>query len=56
MPLDQVAGFEKMLLDYFGASASAVRDELAQSADLSDDLDQKMAKAIESFKAGWTAG
>ncbi|QNN23436.1 F0F1 ATP synthase subunit alpha [Planctomycetales bacterium ZRK34] len=55
LELDQVAVFEKALLEYFGANADAkaVRAELAEKKAFDDDLKDKLKKAIGSFKQGF---
>ena len=53
--IDDVAAFEKALLEHFAVSASDVRGELAGSSDFTDELDKKLADAIAAFKSGWSA-
>lgn len=50
-----VAAFEKGLLEYFTSTAVAVRDEIATSGKLSDEVEEKLKSAIADFKAGFTA-
>ncbi|MEO0512466.1 MAG: F0F1 ATP synthase subunit alpha [Planctomycetota bacterium] len=51
--LDQVNAFERGMLDYFGAQAKDVRDELDSTRKLDGDLAQRIEKAMNDFKAGW---
>ena len=50
-----VAAFEKGLLEYMSTTGSAVRDTLAESKALDDDLTEKLNAAIADFKKGFKA-
>jgi len=50
---DQVAEYERGLLNYFQTTAKSVRDELEQKKALDGDLDKKLADAIGTYTADW---
>ena len=56
VPLDQVAEFEKGLLEYMQTTGKAVRAELADQKALDDELREKLSNAIADFKKGFAAG
>ncbi len=49
----KVLDFEKAMLDHFRSAGKAVRDELADSLAMTDDLAKKIEDSIQHFKAGW---
>ena len=51
----QVADFEKGLLDYLEANASKVMNAIVSEGALSDEMAEKLEKAISDFKQGFTA-
>ncbi len=53
--IDQVASFEKAMLEYFQTQGKGVWDELNESKALSDELAKKLEDGLKSFKAGWSA-
>jgi F-type H+-transporting ATPase subunit alpha len=55
--IDQVAAFEKGLLEYMQTTGKAIRDELesAQAFDKGDVLEGKLKDAVAEFKMGFTA-
>ena len=50
----KVVAFETALLDYFNSEHSALRDEINESADYSDDIASKLKACVESFKSSRT--
>ena len=52
--LDDVPAFEKALLDHFQSRAKSVWDELAASQNIKGEVGEKVKKAIEEFKSGWS--
>jgi len=55
VPKEKIPQFEKDLLDYMSATGKAIRDELAETKALSDELSEKLEGAIRDFKAAWSA-
>jgi len=55
VPKERIPQFEKDLLDYMSATGKAIRDELAETKALSDELSEKLQSAIRDFKAAWGA-
>jgi len=51
----QVADFERELLEYFHTTAREVWEELNDAKALSDELEEKLAKAVQDFKRSWTS-
>ena len=54
VPLNRVADFERELLKYYRDEYAEVRNELADSRKLSDELDKKMQDVVSKFKAVFT--
>lgn len=54
VPINQVAGFAKALLDHFAGPAIALRQELVADQAFSDELKEKFNQAKQDFKAGWS--
>ena len=50
----KVVAFEAALLDYFNSENSALRDEINESGDYSDDIAAKLKACVESFKSSRT--
>ena len=50
----KVVAFEAALLDYFNSESSALRDEINESGDYSDDIAAKLKACVESFKSSRT--
>lgn len=50
----KVVAFETALLDYFNSEHSALRDEINESGDYSDDIASKLKACVESFKSSRT--
>ena len=50
-----VPKFEKDMLNYFGTTARALREELATKKAIDGDLEKKLNDAYSQFKAGWKA-
>ena len=50
----KVVAFETALLDYFNSEHSALRDEINESADYSDDIASKLKACVESVKSSRT--
>ncbi|MEM0984302.1 MAG: F0F1 ATP synthase subunit alpha, partial [Planctomycetota bacterium] len=50
-----IADFEKAMLNYFAGSGRAVRDELASSKALGDDINAKIDETLRAFKSTWSA-
>jgi F-type H+-transporting ATPase subunit alpha len=53
VPVNQVAAFEKALLEFMTTGGKAVRDELDEKKALDADLEKKLTDAITRFKSGW---
>ncbi len=53
VPVNQVAAFEKSLLEYMTTVGKPVRDELDQKKALDGDLEKKLTDAIAQFKGQW---
>jgi F-type H+-transporting ATPase subunit alpha len=51
--LKDVSMFEKDMLNYFQTTAKHIRDELASTKALSDDLAKKLADAMATFAGDW---
>jgi len=56
LELVQVSEFSAALVEYFRGPASAIRDELAASQAISDELAEKITAASEAFKQNWRPG
>ena len=56
LELVQVSEFAAALVEYFRGPAAAIRDELAASQAISDELAEKISAAIEAFKQNWRPG
>ena len=52
LPVDKVQEYAAGLVEYFKTQGKAVRDELASSLALSDDLVKKIEDTLNQFKAG----
>ncbi len=52
--MTKVVAFEAALLDYFNSENSALRDEINESGDYSDDIAAKLKACVESFKSSRT--
>ncbi len=50
----KVVAFEAALLDYFNSENSALRDEINESGNYSDDIAAKLKACVESFKSSRT--
>ena len=50
LPLDQVAGFEKQMLEHFRHEFPEIAEELLSTGVLSDELDGKVREVIKNFK------
>ena len=46
--------FEAALLDYFNSENAALRDEINETGDYSDDIAAKLKACVESFKSSRT--
>lgn len=55
VPKEKIPQFERDLLDYMSATGKAIRDELAETKALSDELSEKLESTIRDFKAAWSA-
>jgi len=53
VPVNQVAAFEKGLLEYMTTVGKPIRDELDQKKALDGDLEKKLTDAIAQFKGQW---
>jgi len=53
VPIDKVHDFADGLLKHFTGPAVAMREELASSQALSDELSENMEKAVAEYKASW---
>ena len=53
VPLDQVAKFEKAMLNYFQTVAKPVRDDLEKTKKLDGDLPKRIEAALTAFKNDW---
>ncbi|MEX2218689.1 MAG: F0F1 ATP synthase subunit alpha, partial [Phycisphaerales bacterium] len=53
VPLNQVAAFEKAMLNYFQTSGKPVWNELEQKKALDSGLEKKLEEALRNFKSGW---
>jgi len=53
LPVPQVARFEAALLQELQDSYPEIRDELAQKGEISDELAERIKKAIGDFKTHW---
>ena len=56
LELAQVSEFAAALVEYFSGPAAAIRDELAASQAISDELAEKISAATEVFKQNWRPG
>ena len=50
----KVVAFEAALLDYFNSESAALRDEINETGDYSDDIAAKLKACVESFKSSRT--
>ena len=50
----KVVAFEAALLDYFNSENAALRDEINETGDYSDDIAAKLKACVESFKSSRT--
>ena len=50
----KVVAFETALLDYFNSENAALRDEINETGDYSDDIAAKLKACVESFKSSRT--
>jgi len=55
LPVDQVAEFEKGLLEYMQATGKPARDALADKRAFDDDLEKQLGNAVADFKKGFVA-
>ena len=56
LPVDQVQPFANALIEHFNGPATALRSELAEKKTLKkDELADRLADEIKSFKSGWSA-
>ena len=55
VPLPEVRDFESRLLAFYRDEVPELREELKRDRKLSDELDEKLKKAVETFKKGWLA-
>ena len=55
LPIPQVQGFAKGLLEYFNTTAKGLRDTLVAKQAFDDALMGQFADAVKAFKAQWTA-
>ncbi|MEM7622300.1 MAG: F0F1 ATP synthase subunit alpha [Planctomycetota bacterium] len=53
VPLNQVGVFEADLHNYFQTSAKSIRDEIASTLALSDELNKKLSDAMATFAGDW---
>ncbi|MEX2386677.1 MAG: F0F1 ATP synthase subunit alpha, partial [Phycisphaeraceae bacterium] len=52
---EQVHPFADALLEYFQGPAKELRDELVQKKSIKGELEEKLKKAVATFKETWTA-
>jgi len=55
LPIDKVQAYAAGLIDHFNSVAKGVRDELAAEKKLTDELEEKLKKAIGEYTQGFTA-
>ncbi len=55
VPVGEVRDFELGLLKFYRDEVPELREELKRERKLSDELDEKLKKAVETFKKGWLA-
>ena len=48
--VEDVNGYERKLIDYFVENHKDIMDELSTNRDISDELSEKIKKALEVFK------
>jgi len=53
IPLDQVAEFEKGLLNHFSGVAKSARDDLAEKRKIDDALEKRLKEGIAAYKEQW---
>ncbi len=53
VPVNQVAAFEKAMLNYFTTVGKPVWNELEAKKELTGDLEKKLVDAINAFKSNW---
>ncbi len=53
VPVNQVAAFEKAMLNYFTTVGKPVWNELETKKELTGDLEKKVVDAINAFKSNW---
>lgn len=56
LPLDQVASFEKGLLEHFSTAGKSIRDELEKKCAFDDPLRSALNDAITAYKVRFQAG
>ncbi len=53
--LENIAAFEKALLEHLNGPGKGVRDELARLRDIDKAMEEKLGAEIKKFKQGWKA-
>ncbi len=49
-PEEAVAAYEKQMLEFMASKHSDILDEIKETSDISDELEEKMKKALDEFK------
>lgn len=54
VPVDQVAKFEEDLMTYMDTQGKSVLQAIADTKELSEDIEAKLKASLEKFKQGWS--
>jgi F-type H+-transporting ATPase subunit alpha len=55
-PADAVSAYEKQMIEFVQAKHGGILDEIKQKGQISDELETKMRKALDDFKAMYQPG